>query len=117
MKPNGGGKIPGKLEKAIIDSMGSADKMKAEFIQAGVTQFGSGWCWRAVKDGKSIVTNSANGESPLVQGATPILGCDVWEHSYYLQYRNKRIDYLKNIWNIVDWDCVNARLESALAKH
>ena len=78
MKPNGGGSIPGKLEKAIIDGFGSVDKMKEDFIQAGVTQFGSGWSWLAVKDGKVIATKTANGESPLVHGATPILGCDVW---------------------------------------
>ncbi len=115
MKPNGGGAIPGKVEKAIIDGIGSVDKMKEEFIQAGVTQFGSGWCWLAVKDGKVIVTKTANGESPLVQGATPILGCDVWEHSYYIDYRNRRPDYLKAfIENLVNWAYVEEMYEAAI---
>ncbi|PNG26556.1 superoxide dismutase [Methylocella silvestris] len=105
MKPNGGGAIPGELEKAIIDSLGSVEKAKADLIQAGVTQFGSGWAWLAVKDGKIIVSKSANGENPLVQGATPILGVDVWEHSYYIDYRNRRPDYLKAfVDNLVNWE-------------
>jgi Fe-Mn family superoxide dismutase len=95
MKPKGGGKIPGELEKKIIADLGSVEKMKEDFIQAGVTQFGSGWAWLTVKDGKIAVTKTANGESPLVHGGTPILGCDVWEHSYYIDYRNRRPDYLK----------------------
>jgi Fe-Mn family superoxide dismutase len=107
MKPNGGGSIPGELEKAIVDGFGSVDKMKEDFIQAGVTQFGSGWSWLAVKDGKVIATKTANGESPLVHGATPILGCDVWEHSYYIDYRNRRPDYLKAfIDHMVNWEYV-----------
>ena len=107
MKPNGGGSIPGELEKAIVDGFGSVDKMKEDHIQAGVTQFGSGWSWLAVKDGKVIATKTANGESPLVHGATPILGCDVWEHSYYIDYRNRRPDYLKAfIDHMVNWEYV-----------
>ncbi|ACK50624.1 Superoxide dismutase [Methylocella silvestris BL2] len=105
LKPNGGGAIPGELEKAIIDSLGSVEKAKADLIQAGVTQFGSGWAWLAVKDGKIIVSKSANGENPLVQGATPILGVDVWEHSYYIDYRNRRPDYLKAfVDNLINWE-------------
>ena len=72
--------------------------MKEDFIQAGVTQFGSGWSWLAVKDGKIVVMKTANGENPLVHGGKPILGCDVWEHSYYIDYRNRRPDYLKAFW-------------------
>ena len=107
MKPQGGGAIPGALEKAIIRDLGSVEQMKADFIQAGVTQFGSGWAWLAVKDGKISIMKSANGESPLVQGAHPILGCDVWEHSYYIDYRNRRPDYMKAfIENLVNWDYV-----------
>ena len=107
MKPKGGGKIPGELEKRITADLGSVDKMKEDFIQAGVTQFGSGWCWLAVKDGKIVVTKTPNGESPLVHGATPILGCDVWEHSYYIDYRNRRPDYLKAfVENLVNWEYV-----------
>ena len=78
-----------------------------DVIQAGVTQFGSGWCWLAVKDGKIFVSKTANGESPLVYGATPILGCDVWEHAYYIDYRNRRPDYLKAfVESMVNWNSV-----------
>ncbi len=107
MKPHGGGSIPGALEKAIIRDLGSVEQMKTDFIQAGVTQFGSGWAWLAVKDGKITIMKSANGESPLVHGARPILGCDVWEHSYYIDYRNRRPDYMKAfIENLVNWEYV-----------
>lgn len=115
MKPGGGGdKIPGALEKQIIADLGSVAKMKEDFIQAGVTQFGSGWCWLAVKDGKITIMKSANGESPLVHGASPILGCDVWEHSYYIDYRNRRPDYLKAfVDHMVNWEEVAAMYEKA----
>ncbi len=86
---------PGKLEKKLIEDFGSIEKMKEDFIQAGVTQFGSGWHWLAVQNGRIITMKSPNGESPLVHGATPILGNDVWEHSYYIDYRNRRPDYCK----------------------
>jgi Fe-Mn family superoxide dismutase len=115
MKPNGGGdKIPGALEKQIIADLGSVAKFKEDFIQAGVTQFGSGWAWLAVKDGKLAIMKSANGESPLVQGASPILGVDVWEHSYYIDYRNRRPDYLKAfVDHLVNWDHVASMYEKA----
>ena len=107
MKPNGGGAIPGELEKKIIEDIGSVEKFKEDFIAAGVGQFGSGWAWLALKDGKLVVAKSANGESPLVTGATPILGVDVWEHSYYIDYRNRRPDYLKAfVDHLVNWDYV-----------
>lgn len=107
MKPNGGGAIPGELEKAIVAGVGSVDKMKEEFTQAGVSQFGSGWAWLAVKDGKVQVMKTPNGENPLVHGGTPILGCDVWEHSYYIDYRNRRPDYLKAFLDhLVNWEYV-----------
>jgi superoxide dismutase, Fe-Mn family len=108
MRPGGGGdRIPSKLEKQIIADLGSVERMKEEFIQAGITQFGSGWCWLAVKFGKIAVMKTANGESPLVQGANPILGCDVWEHSYYIDYRNRRPDYLRAfVDHLVNWDYV-----------
>jgi superoxide dismutase, Fe-Mn family len=106
MKP-GGSKIPAKLSAAITANLGSIDKMKEDFIQAGITQFGSGWAWLAVKDGKVIVSKTPNGESPLVHGATPILGCDVWEHSYYIDYRNRRPDYLKAfVDHLINWEYV-----------
>ena len=89
MKKGGGGdKIPAKLKAAIDKDLGGVAKAKADFIAAGVGQFGSGWCWIAVKDGKLVIDKTPNGESPLVKGASPILGCDVWEHSYYIDYRN-----------------------------
>jgi superoxide dismutase, Fe-Mn family len=108
MRPGGGGdKIPGTLERKIVSDLGSVGKMKEEFIHAGVTQFGSGWCWLAVKDGKIVVMKTPNGENPLVHGGTPILGCDVWEHAYYLDYRNRRADYLKAFLdNLVNWSYV-----------
>ena len=107
MKPNGGGAIPGELEKKIIEDIGSVEKFKEDFIAAGVGQFGSGWAWLALKDGKLVVAKSANGESPLVTGATPILGVDVWEHSYYIDYRNRRPDYLKAfVDHLINWDYV-----------
>ena len=90
MKPNGGGsKLPGRLEKKIAEDLGGLEKFKTDFAAAGVGQFGSGWCWLSVKNGKLEISKTANGESPLVHGATPILGCDVWEHSYYIDYRNR----------------------------
>ena len=115
MKPNGGGdKIPGELEKRIIADLGSVAAMKEQFVQAGVTQFGSGWAWLALKDGRIVVTKTANGENPLVHGATPLLGCDVWEHSYYIDYRNRRPDYMKAfVDNLVNWEYVAERLAAA----
>jgi superoxide dismutase, Fe-Mn family len=115
MKPNGGGALPGALEKKIIQDLGSVEKMKEDFIQAGVSQFGSGWCWLALKEGRLHIMKSANGESPLVQGATPILGCDVWEHSYYIDYRNRRPDYVKAFINdLVNWDYVDQLFSAAV---
>ena len=90
MKPKGGGKIPSKLEKKIIDDLGSVDQFKKDFIQAGTTQFGSGWCWLSISNGKLVVTKTANAANPLIENMKPILGCDVWEHSYYVDYRNRR---------------------------
>ena len=109
MKPNGGGsKLPGRLEKKITEDLGGLDKFKTDFAAAGVGQFGSGWCWLSVKNGKLEISKTANGESPLVHGATPILGCDVWEHSYYIDYRNRRPDYLKAFCdNLINWDYVD----------
>jgi len=116
LKPAGGGAIPGALEKALIDSLGSVEKAKADLIQAGVTQFGSGWAWLSVVEGKIVVTKTANGENPLVHGGQPILGLDVWEHSYYIDYRNRRPDYLKAVVdNLVNWECV-AELYAAAVK-
>ena len=110
MKPKGGGtKLPAKLAKAIDSDLGGYDKMRTDFVQAGMTQFGSGWAWIAVKDGKLVITKTPNGENPLMHGATPILGCDVWEHSYYIDYRNARQKYLEAfVDSLVNWDYVEA---------
>ena len=81
MKPSGGGKIPPKLEKRIVDDLGSVEQFKKDFIQAGTTQFGSGWCWLSINNGKLVVTKTANAANPLIENMKPILGCDVWEHS------------------------------------
>ena len=115
MKPNGGGKkLPGSLMKAIDSDLGGYDKMRTDFVQAGVTQFGSGWCWIAVKGGKLVIMKTPNGENPLMHGALPILGCDVWEHSYYIDYRNARPKYLEAfIDNLVNWDHVESMRASA----
>ena len=116
MKKGGGGdKLPGKLEKQLTSDMGPLAKVKEDLIQAGVTQFGSGWCWLAVKDGKLTIMKTPNGENPLVHGAKPILGCDVWEHSYYIDYRNRRPDYLKAFFDhLVNWDHVGEMFEAAI---
>ena len=114
MKPNGGGKIPGALEKALIDSFGSVAKAKEELIQAGATQFGSGWGWLAVMDGKIVAVKTPNGENPLVHKGRPILSVDVWEHSYYIDYRNRRADYLKVFLDhLVNWENVEKLLAAA----
>jgi Fe-Mn family superoxide dismutase len=115
MKAGGGGKkIPGALQKAIDSDLGGYDKFRTDFIQAGVTQFGSGWCWIAVQNGKLAITKTPNGENPLVHGGTPILGCDVWEHSYYIDYRNARPKYLEAfVDNLINWDYVLELFEKA----
>ena len=115
MTPNGSGKIPSNLEKKIDEDLGGIDKMRSDFINAGVTQFGSGWCWLELKDGKLNISKTPNGENPLINGATPLLGCDVWEHSYYIDYRNARPKYLE-AWfdNLVNWEYVNSLFESAI---
>jgi superoxide dismutase, Fe-Mn family len=118
MKKGGGGdKLPGQLDKKITEDLGSIAKMREEFTAAGTGQFGSGWCWLAVKNGKIIVMKTPNGENPLVHGAMPILGCDVWEHSYYIDYRNRRPDYLKAFLDhLVNWEYVDQLFQGALHK-
>ena len=107
MKPNGGGAIPGELEKKLVEDFGSIDEFKAKFVEAGTTQFGSGWCWLVIENGKRGVAKTPNGESPIAYGKTALLGCDVWEHSYYIDYRNRRPDYLKAfVDNLVNWEYV-----------
>ena len=115
MKKGGGGsKMPGALEKAVQSDLGGFDKFKADFIAAGVGQFGSGWAWLAVKGGKLEIMKTPNGENPLMHGASPILGCDVWEHSYYIDYRNARPKYLEAfVDNLINWDHVAEMYEAA----
>ena len=111
MKPKGGGKIPTKLEERIKKDFGSFAKFKEEFINAGITQFGSGWCWLSIDNGKLVVTKTANAENPLINNMKPILGCDVWEHSYYLDYKNKRPAYLENFFEkLINWEFVESNL-------
>ena len=117
MKPNGGGRsLPGKLQSAVDSDLGGFDKFREDFLAAGAGQFGSGWAWLALENGKLAVTKTPNGENPLVHGGMPLLGVDVWEHSYYIDYRNARPKYLE-AWfdNLVNWDYV-AELYEAAAK-
>ena len=115
MKKGGGGKsLPAKLQALIDSDLGGYDKFRADFIQAGVTQFGSGWAWLTFKDGKLAITKTPNGENPLVHGGVPLLGVDVWEHSYYSDYRNARPKYLEAfVDSLVNWDYVLELLEAA----
>ncbi len=108
MKPNGGGKIPGELENKINSDFGSFEKFKADFMAAGATQFGSGWCWLVMdSNGNLSVTKTPNGENPIIHNQKALLGCDVWEHSYYIDYRNARPKYLEAfIDNLVNWERV-----------
>ena len=114
MSPNGGGAPSGDLAAAIDKQFGSLDAMKTEFANAAATRFGSGWAWLCVKaDGSLCVCSSPNQDNPLMDIAecpgTPILGLDVWEHAYYLNYQNRRPDYISAFWNVVNWDEVSAR--------
>ena len=115
MKKGGGGdKLPAKLQAAVDKDLGGLAKAKADFIAAGVGQFGSGWAWIAVKDGKLAITKTPNGENPLMHGALPILGCDVWEHSYYIDYRNARPKYLETWFdNLINWEHVEEMASKA----
>jgi len=118
MKKGGGGKsLPAMLQKAIESDLGGYDKFRTDFIQAGVTQFGSGWAWLGVRNGKLEITKTPNGENPLVHGGIPVLGCDVWEHSYYIDYRNARPKYLEAfVDNLINWDYVLELYEKAKSK-
>ena len=112
MKPKGGGTMPTKLEKKIIEDFGSIEKFKTEFIQAGVTQFGSGWAWLALDKNKLVVTKSSNASNPIVNNLKPILGCDVWEHAYYVDFKNRRPDYIKAFLDhLVNWEYVSSLLD------
>ncbi len=109
MSPKGGGEPKGELAKAIDASFSSFDAFKAEFEKAAISRFGSGWAWLVKKDSGLAVVSTANQDTPLSEGLTPILGIDVWEHAYYLKYQNRRPDYVSAWWNVVNWDAVAAR--------
>ena len=112
MKPNGGGKIPPKLETKIKSDFGNFANFKKEFIQAGITQFGSGWCWLSLNNGKLVVSKTPNAENPLIKNMKPLLGCDVWEHSYYVDYQSRRPEYLENFFDkLINWEFVASNLD------
>ena len=113
MSPDGGGEPSGDLASAISDAFGSFDAFKEQFEAAGVGQFGSGWAWLVLDGGSLKITSTANQDSPVTSGATPLVGNDVWEHAYYLKYQNKRPDYIDAFWNVVNWDYVAQRLADA----
>jgi Fe-Mn family superoxide dismutase len=113
LSPNGGGAPEGDLAAAIDAAFGSFDAFKEQFEAAGVGQFGSGWAWLVADGGKVAIVSTPNQDSPLTAGKTPLFGNDVWEHAYYLKYQNKRPDYLKATWNVVDWGKVAERYAAA----
>ena len=113
MKPGGGGEPGGDLAAAINAACGSFDGFKEKFAQAGATRFGSGWAWLSVSGGQVVVESTPNQDTPLTEGRTPILGLDVWEHAYYLNYQNRRPDYISAFWNVVNWDEVARRFADA----
>ena len=111
--PNGGGAPSGQVADAITKGFGSFDTFKTQFADAATKRFGSGWAWLTAKDGKLAITSTANQDSPLSEGAVPLLGLDVWEHAYYLKYQNRRPEYIAAFWNVVKWDQVAANYASA----
>jgi len=113
LSPDGGGEPSGDLADAINEKFSSLGDFKEEFKAAGVGQFGSGWAW-LVHDGSGVaIVSTPNQDSPVSNGQTPLLGCDVWEHAYYLKYQNKRPDYIDAFWNVVNWDLVAERYSAA----
>ena len=117
MSPNGGGEPTGKLADAINKTFGSFEEFKTQFASAAATRFGSGWAWLVVHDNNLVVTSTPNQDNPVMDVAevkgTPILGLDVWEHAYYLNYQNRRPDYIGAFWNVVDWNVVSQLFEQA----
>ncbi|EPH99570.1 MULTISPECIES: superoxide dismutase [unclassified Enterococcus] len=113
MAPNAGGEPTGAIKEAIEEAFGDFESFKNEFKTAATGRFGSGWAWLVLDGGKLAITSTANQDSPLMEGKTPILGLDVWEHAYYLKYKNVRPDYIAAFWNVVNWDEVNKRFDAA----
>lgn len=113
LSPDGGGEPQGELADAINATFGSFDAFTEEFSAAAASRFGSGWAWLEVENGKLKVESTANQDSPLMEGKTPILGLDVWEHAYYLHYQNKRPEYIAAFWNVVNWEEVGRRFGEA----
>ena len=116
MGPGAGGAPTGDLTAAIASTFGSFDAFKDQFSKAGTTRFGSGWAWLSVSGGKLTVESTPNQDSPLMEGRTPILGMDVWEHAYYLNYQNRRPDYIAAFWNVINWKEVARRFAEATKK-
>jgi superoxide dismutase, Fe-Mn family len=116
MRPGGGGKsLPGRLQRHVDLELGGFDRLRADFVAAGLGQFGSGWCWLSIRDGRLAIMRTPGGENPLMHGSTPLLGCDVWEHSYYVDYRNLRQKYLETWFdNLINWDHVVRLYEATL---
>ena len=112
MGPGKGGEPTGALADAIVSAFGSFDDFKSQFATAGGTRFGSGWAWLVDNGGALEVMSTPNQDSPLTEGKKPLLGLDVWEHAYYLNYQNRRPDYIAAFWNVVDWEAVAANLGS-----
>ncbi|WP_077214705.1 superoxide dismutase [Bacillus dakarensis] len=113
LAPNAGGAPTGEVAEAITAAFGSYDAFKDQFAKAATGRFGSGWAWLVVDNGELAITSTPNQDSPLMEGKTPILGLDVWEHAYYLKYQNKRPDYINAFFNVVNWDEVNKRYQAA----
>lgn len=114
LSPNGGGAPTGSLAAAIDSDLGGFEAFKEAFAKAAATRFGSGWAWLSVSaEGTLVVHSTANQDSPIMEGHTPILGLDVWEHAYYLHYQNRRPDYISAFWNVVDWEQVQANFDAA----
>jgi Fe-Mn family superoxide dismutase len=113
LSATGGGNPSGALAEAIDAKFGSFDAFKEEFAKAATTRFGSGWAWLSLNNGELELTSTPNQDSPIMEGNTPLLGLDVWEHAYYLNYQNRRPDYIGAFWNVVNWDEVSKRFETA----
>jgi Fe-Mn family superoxide dismutase len=113
MAPNAGGDPTGAVADALKSSFGSFESFKEKFTKAALDRFGSGWAWVVQRNGFLTIESTPNQDGPLMEGKTPILGLDVWEHAYYLKYQNRRADYIKNWWNVVNWAAINSRLAAS----